>query len=290
MTLADVAVIVHDLPHREAVAPEVGAVDVGRLRDRLVVREGRLALSAEGRGELIEEEGEPLVVSCSTVGDGVPRARTRARTRERISARFASTKSISMGACAMVTYEAQRAYAVLDGFLFRLVTPRTRGMARWEFKLPDIGEGVAEGEIVQWLVKEGDVVKDDQPMVEIMTDKATVTIAAPKAGRVAELRGKAGQIIQVHAVLVSLRERQRGSRSHQRDCACQEGRRTRGDGRRRHPRNPPGNGRVRSEISCDSTALGGQIDRRRSARDLLQRQNPRDARHPQGRARARGST
>ncbi|HEY1960316.1 MAG TPA: dihydrolipoamide acetyltransferase family protein [Polyangiaceae bacterium] len=75
-------------------------------------------------------------------------------------------------------------------------------MARWEFKLPDIGEGVTEGEIVQWLVKEGEVVKEDQPMVEVMTDKATVTIAAPRAGRIAELRGKAGQVIAVHAVLV----------------------------------------------------------------------------------------
>lgn len=44
----------------------------------------------------------------------------------------------------------------------------------YEFKLPDIGEGMAEGEIVRWLVKEGDVLKQDQPMVEIMTDKATV--------------------------------------------------------------------------------------------------------------------
>jgi len=75
-------------------------------------------------------------------------------------------------------------------------------MARFEFKLPDIGEGVTEGEIVQWLVKEGDVVAEDQPMVEVMTDKATVTIASPRAGRIAELRGKAGQVIQVHAVLV----------------------------------------------------------------------------------------
>src|SRR5580704_13043090 len=75
-------------------------------------------------------------------------------------------------------------------------------MARWEFKLPDIGEGVAEGEVVQWLVKEGDIVKDDQPMVEVMTDKATVTIAAPRAGRIAELRAKPGQVVQVHSVLV----------------------------------------------------------------------------------------
>lgn len=75
-------------------------------------------------------------------------------------------------------------------------------MARWEFKLPDIGEGVTEGEVVQWLVQEGDIVKEDQPMVEVMTDKATVTIGAPRAGRIAELRGKAGQVVQVHSVLV----------------------------------------------------------------------------------------
>jgi len=75
-------------------------------------------------------------------------------------------------------------------------------MARWEFKLPDIGEGVTEGEIVSWLVATGDVVKEDQPMVEVMTDKATVTITSPRAGRIAELGGKVGQIVAVHAVLV----------------------------------------------------------------------------------------
>ncbi|HEX7665339.1 MAG TPA: 2-oxo acid dehydrogenase subunit E2, partial [Polyangiaceae bacterium] len=75
-------------------------------------------------------------------------------------------------------------------------------MARWEFKLPDIGEGVTEGEVVGWLVKPGDVVKEDQPMVEIMTDKATVTIAAPKAGTILETRGKVGEIVLVHGVLV----------------------------------------------------------------------------------------
>ncbi len=57
----------------------------------------------------------------------------------------------------------------------------------YEFRLPDIGEGVAEGEVVRWLVKEGDVLQEDQPMVEIMTDKATVEIPTPRAGRVAKL-------------------------------------------------------------------------------------------------------
>ena len=75
-------------------------------------------------------------------------------------------------------------------------------MSTYEFKLPDIGEGVTEGEIVKWLVSPGDVVTEDQPIVEVMTDKATVTITAPKAGRVKETRGAAGGVVPVHAVLV----------------------------------------------------------------------------------------
>jgi pyruvate dehydrogenase E2 component (dihydrolipoamide acetyltransferase) len=75
-------------------------------------------------------------------------------------------------------------------------------MARWEFKLPDIGEGVTEGEITAWLVKAGDVVKEDQTMVEVMTDKATVTIASPRAGTIVETRGKVGEVVKVHSVLV----------------------------------------------------------------------------------------
>ncbi len=75
-------------------------------------------------------------------------------------------------------------------------------MARWEFKLPDVGEGVSEGEIVAWLVKAGDAVVEDQPIVEVMTDKATVTITAPKSGVVVETRGRVGEIVPVHSVLV----------------------------------------------------------------------------------------
>jgi pyruvate dehydrogenase E2 component (dihydrolipoamide acetyltransferase) len=75
-------------------------------------------------------------------------------------------------------------------------------MARWEFTLPDIGEGITEGEVVSWLVEPGDRVAEDQPVVEVMTDKATVTITAPKAGVVLETRGRVGQIVPVHSVLL----------------------------------------------------------------------------------------
>jgi pyruvate dehydrogenase E2 component (dihydrolipoamide acetyltransferase) len=75
-------------------------------------------------------------------------------------------------------------------------------MARWEFKLPDIGEGITEGEIASWHIKPGDIVKHDQPMVEIMTDKATVTITSPKSGRIVETHGAVGTVVQVQGVLV----------------------------------------------------------------------------------------
>jgi pyruvate dehydrogenase E2 component (dihydrolipoamide acetyltransferase) len=72
----------------------------------------------------------------------------------------------------------------------------------FEFHLPDIGEGVVEGEIVSWKVKEGDVVKLDQPIVEVMTDKATVEIPSPRAGTIAKINFQDGQVCPVGAVLV----------------------------------------------------------------------------------------
>lgn len=77
-------------------------------------------------------------------------------------------------------------------------------MAKLEFKLPDIGEGVTEGEIVSWLVASGDAVTQDQDMVEVMTDKATVTIGAPEAGVVKELRSQVGDTVPVGQVIVVL--------------------------------------------------------------------------------------
>lgn len=72
----------------------------------------------------------------------------------------------------------------------------------FEFKLPDIGEGMVEGEISKWHVKPGDTISEDQPMLDVMTDKATVTIPAPKFGKVLECRGKEGEVVKVGSVLV----------------------------------------------------------------------------------------
>jgi pyruvate dehydrogenase E2 component (dihydrolipoamide acetyltransferase) len=73
-----------------------------------------------------------------------------------------------------------------------------------EVKLPELGEGVAEGELIKWLVKTGDVVKADQPIAEVMTDKATVEVPTPVAGTVGELKFKPGQVIKVDSVMITL--------------------------------------------------------------------------------------
>jgi pyruvate dehydrogenase E2 component (dihydrolipoamide acetyltransferase) len=72
-----------------------------------------------------------------------------------------------------------------------------------EFRLPDLGEGMQEAEIRRWLIKPGDMVKLDQPMVEVETDKAVVEIPAPLSGRVAELHVQEGQVAKLGEVLVS---------------------------------------------------------------------------------------
>ena len=76
-------------------------------------------------------------------------------------------------------------------------------MGDYVFKLPDIGEGVVEGEIVSWHVKIGDSVVEDAPIVDVMTDKATVTIPSPTSGVVKELSGEVGDMIAVGTALIT---------------------------------------------------------------------------------------
>jgi pyruvate dehydrogenase E2 component (dihydrolipoamide acetyltransferase) len=75
-----------------------------------------------------------------------------------------------------------------------------------EFKFPDVGEGIAEGEIVRWLVKEGDQVNEDQDLVEVETDKAVLTLHSPYTGKIEKLHGEPGQIIKVGALLTTIHD------------------------------------------------------------------------------------
>ena len=77
-------------------------------------------------------------------------------------------------------------------------------MGRYLFRLPDVGEGVAEAEIVAWHVAVGDTVSEDQSLVDVMTDKATVDMTAPVDGRVVALHGQVGDMVPVGGVLVEL--------------------------------------------------------------------------------------
>jgi len=76
----------------------------------------------------------------------------------------------------------------------------------YEFKLPDLGEGLTEGEVARWLVSVGDEVAEDQPLVEIQTDKTTVEIPSPAAGKVAQILVEEGNVVPVGTVLVVIGE------------------------------------------------------------------------------------
>ncbi len=83
-------------------------------------------------------------------------------------------------------------------------TPSTNGSGTQSVKLPELGEGVTEGELVKWLVKPGDTVKVDQSVAEIMTDKATVEVPSTMSGTVTELMFKVGEVVKVENVLLKL--------------------------------------------------------------------------------------
>ena len=77
-------------------------------------------------------------------------------------------------------------------------------MSTFTFKLPDIGEGIAEAEIVAWHVKVGDRIEEDQPIADMMTDKATVEMESPVSGVVTAVAGEAGDVIAIGSMLVEI--------------------------------------------------------------------------------------
>src|SRR5271170_4319416 len=86
----------------------------------------------------------------------------------------------------------------------RCAVPWRADMGRYVFKLPDVGEGTAEAEIVAWHVAIGDHVNEDQNLVDVMTDKATVEMTSPVSGVVVSLNGSPGEMAAVGAPLVEL--------------------------------------------------------------------------------------
>jgi 2-oxoisovalerate dehydrogenase E2 component (dihydrolipoyl transacylase) len=106
-------------------------------------------------------------------------------------------------------------------------------VARYEFKLPDIGEGIAEAEIVAWHVAVGDMIEEDQQIADMMTDKATVEMESPVAGKVAKLAGEVGDLIPIGSVLVVIEtEDDAAAGDAAPPLAEQEGQETSGSGER----------------------------------------------------------
>src|SRR5260221_5752683 len=77
-------------------------------------------------------------------------------------------------------------------------------MGLFVFKLPDVGEGTAEAEVVAWRVGVGDLIEEDAPLVDVMTDKATVEITSPVRGKVLSLGAQLGELAAVGAPLVEI--------------------------------------------------------------------------------------
>jgi pyruvate dehydrogenase E2 component (dihydrolipoamide acetyltransferase) len=129
----------------------------------------------------------------------------------------------------------------------------------FEFKLPDLGEGVAEGEVVAWHVEPGQHVHEDQEMVEVMTDKATVTIGVPRAGRVAQLNANVGERIRVGRVLIVIDtenqpengERRGVAKAQERDTA-----RSRFQAPATRPQSKPPSGAPKRSDSVSASAVG----------------------------------
>ena len=166
----------------------------------------------------------------------------------------------------------------------------------YEFKLPDLGEGLTEGEVARWLVAEGDAIAEDDPLVEIQTDKTTVEIPSPAAGTVARILVAEGEVAPVGTVLVVIGERRSSSApAPPADPPRRPVRRPRS----RRPAEPrrvratPLVRRLAQELGVDlasvvGTGPGGRVtedDVRGGSGHVQARQSPGSARAPKGGAR-----
>ena len=82
-----------------------------------------------------------------------------------------------------------------------------------DFKLPDLGEGITEGEVIKWMAREGDQVREDQPIVEVMTDKVNVQIPSPRTGKVARILVKEGDVAKVGQTIMVIDDGGKGASS-----------------------------------------------------------------------------
>jgi pyruvate dehydrogenase E2 component (dihydrolipoamide acetyltransferase) len=108
---------------------------------------------------------------------------------------------------------------------------RAREDIVYEFKLPDLGEGIHEGEIITWHVEVGDRIEEDAPLVEIETDKVTVTIPSPKAGTIKKRNGKVGDTIETGQVIVVIDTGEDGADAPEKPREAEEKQETKSEGK-----------------------------------------------------------
>jgi pyruvate dehydrogenase E2 component (dihydrolipoyllysine-residue acetyltransferase) len=130
----------------------------------------------------------------------------------------------------------------------------------YEFKLPDLGEGLTEGEIARWLVSEGQEIAEDDPLVEIQTDKTTVEIPSPAAGTVTSILVEEGKVVPVGTVLVVIGGEPDGERSRAAPTATPPERTTKG-------RATPLVRKIAQELGVDLDAVAGTGPQERITED-----------------------
>src|SRR6266516_1865791 len=166
----------HALGPKPARAEDPDCLDARRLAD-VRLRRG----SRRGRGRRYRCDAR---ADAARAGDR-PRRRARARERRRRSARDPTRQRRARCARRRAPRRDKNGVTVA-----------------YEFKLPDLGEGLTEGEISRWLVSEGQEIAEDDPLVEIQTDKTTVEIPSPAAGNVTSILVEEGKVVPVGTVLV----------------------------------------------------------------------------------------